>query len=315
MRENHHIDDLFRESIDKYGISPSDKVWASIDKKLQSKAVPSGKSKLGKSYLTGALIVAGSLGLLATYYFLPKENKKIALTTTAKQELVQSSPEKQNTSDQTTDNINAVSNQSVSKSNSAIVLQNAKANENTKLINYEAEKMNTSMNVPFFTDRFEKSEPEPFVPIDRKDNSFDKAILMMPYFQSGQTQVNANAANTSATNAAAEKNNNESAAEVQTKPTTQNAIYVPNAFTPNADGLNDMFMPQTNETFKEYKLYIFDRAGNNIFYSDELHRGWDGHAIINGNEVVKEDIYMWRIEIKNNKGEKEHMMGYLNLIK
>ena len=90
---------------------------------------------------------------------------------------------------------------------------------------------------------------------------------------------------------------------------------MPNAFTPNGDGLNDQFIPQSAENLKEYKLYIFDRSGNTVFYSDELHRGWDGRSIVNGSEVIREDIYMWRIELKNSKGEKEHLMGYLNLIK
>jgi hypothetical protein len=35
----------------------------------------------------------------------------------------------------------------------------------------------------------------------------------------------------------------------------------------------------------------------------------------NGTDDVKEDVYMWRIELKNSKGEKEHLMGSLTLLK
>jgi gliding motility-associated-like protein len=54
-------------------------------------------------------------------------------------------------------------------------------------------------------------------------------------------------------------------------------IYVPNAFTPNSDGLNDIFMPRTRyESIRNYRMYIFSRWGEQVFESSNILTGWDG---------------------------------------
>src|ERR1041384_3504677 len=53
------------------------------------------------------------------------------------------------------------------------------------------------------------------------------------------------------------------------------SIYVPNAFTPNGDGLNDVFLPVTRGV-KKYSLELFNRWGERIFFSREPMIGWDG---------------------------------------
>ena len=54
-------------------------------------------------------------------------------------------------------------------------------------------------------------------------------------------------------------------------------IWVPNVFSPDGDGLNDIFQPETTEAYPDkYNLYIFDRWGTEIFRSSEPGRGWDG---------------------------------------
>ena len=125
MNENHHIDDLFRESINKHGISPSDKVWASIDKKLQAKAMPAKKTKLGKPYLVGAVTILGSLALLTTYYVLPKDNKANTTVKSTKQESVKPAEEQLNiTSYTAADNSNKNVSSHTVKSNSNVVAKN-----------------------------------------------------------------------------------------------------------------------------------------------------------------------------------------------
>ncbi|MCQ2271770.1 MAG: choice-of-anchor L domain-containing protein [Bacteroidales bacterium] len=53
------------------------------------------------------------------------------------------------------------------------------------------------------------------------------------------------------------------------------ALWVPNSFTPNKDGLNDIFLPSVNCVAK-YDITIYDRKGGMIFYSDNPEVGWDG---------------------------------------
>ncbi len=43
-------------------------------------------------------------------------------------------------------------------------------------------------------------------------------------------------------------------------------IYVPTAFTPNGDGVNEVFAA-VGEGIKDFKMYVFDRWGNNVFKS------------------------------------------------
>lgn len=52
-------------------------------------------------------------------------------------------------------------------------------------------------------------------------------------------------------------------------------LYVPNSFTPNDDGLNDVFLPVVTNVAK-YSISVFDRHGALVFTSDNTEQGWDG---------------------------------------
>ena len=52
-------------------------------------------------------------------------------------------------------------------------------------------------------------------------------------------------------------------------------IYIPNAFTPNADQQNDVFYVRGN-TMRELSISIYDRWGEKVFESDDQKKGWDG---------------------------------------
>lgn len=53
-------------------------------------------------------------------------------------------------------------------------------------------------------------------------------------------------------------------------------LFMPTAFTPNGDGINDIYRipPQVNINLKEFSIY--DRWGNRVFYSNDIGKGWDG---------------------------------------
>jgi len=91
-------------------------------------------------------------------------------------------------------------------------------------------------------------------------------------------------------------------------------IYVPNAFSPNFDGTNDVFMAK-GEGIKEFKLYVFDRWGMQVFFSEDLYVGWDGRFQSKGKEIVQEDVYVWKIELRNIKGEPHNLKGTVTLIR
>jgi len=54
------------------------------------------------------------------------------------------------------------------------------------------------------------------------------------------------------------------------------AIYVPTAFTPNGDGLNDVFKPATQCYAKQFKFTVFNRFGQVIFTRQEPQKGLNG---------------------------------------
>ena len=70
-------------------------------------------------------------------------------------------------------------------------------------------------------------------------------------------------------------------------------LFVPNSFTPNNDGLNDVFKP-IGRGVKDYFLTILDRGGNIIFESDDMKKGWDGQ-LPDGNGWTSNEVVYYKI--------------------
>jgi gliding motility-associated-like protein len=68
-------------------------------------------------------------------------------------------------------------------------------------------------------------------------------------------------------------------------------VLVPNAFSPNGDGLNDIFKP-SNYLLSAYHMQVFNRWGELIFMTDNPSTGWDGTT--NGHPCPGE-VYIWLI--------------------
>jgi gliding motility-associated-like protein len=89
-------------------------------------------------------------------------------------------------------------------------------------------------------------------------------------------------------------------------------IYVPTAFTPNNDGLNDRLIP-IPVGIKTMKLFrIFNRWGQLIFSTTRLHEGWDGK--ING-VLQPTGTYVWMVEVVTNEDKVITKKGTLTLIR
>ena len=89
------------------------------------------------------------------------------------------------------------------------------------------------------------------------------------------------------------------------------SFYVPNAFTPNGDGLNEIFSPKAR-AIKSYSIIIFDRWGQKIFESNDFSNEWDG--TFKGKEC-KEDVYVWKINYINSKNKLIELTGHVSLIR
>lgn len=94
-------------------------------------------------------------------------------------------------------------------------------------------------------------------------------------------------------------------------------IYAPNAFTPNNDGLNDIFQPKGFGVVK-YQLQIFDRWGERVFETKSFDQGWDGKFRSKGldyDKVCEEGVYSWIINVTSVFGKAHELKGHVTLIK
>ena len=86
--------------------------------------------------------------------------------------------------------------------------------------------------------------------------------------------------------------------------------YTPDIFTPNDDGINDVFSPSLrNIDRNSYNLLIFDRWGNLIFETSDYNEGWDG-KLKNGT-LLKSDVYSYKINYNTNLGIEKEETGRL----
>ncbi len=95
------------------------------------------------------------------------------------------------------------------------------------------------------------------------------------------------------------------------------AIYVPNAFTPDGNGVNEMFNPVlTGFDEMEYTLFIFNRWGQLVFESHDMSVGWDGSYSLKRNDNVQDGAYTWKVFAKiKNSAERKQFVGHVALLK
>jgi gliding motility-associated-like protein len=92
-------------------------------------------------------------------------------------------------------------------------------------------------------------------------------------------------------------------------------IYIPNAFTPNSDGLNDGFRA-LGIGIEQFKIQVFDRWGALIFESIDINRAWDGSVKGKGNEeTTKEEVYVWKAEVTDVLKQHHDLIGHVTLVK
>ncbi len=93
------------------------------------------------------------------------------------------------------------------------------------------------------------------------------------------------------------------------------ALYIPNTFTPNGDGSNDLFFPQGIGVDPEhYSMIIFDRWGNLIYITSAWPGGWDG-TVQGSSTVCQIDSYVYKITTVDPNGLRKVYIGHVNLIK
>ncbi len=94
-------------------------------------------------------------------------------------------------------------------------------------------------------------------------------------------------------------------------------IFIPNSFTPNADGLNDKFMPVFSAYGldpKSFEMQIYDRWGHFVFETKDVSKGWDGSFENKFDSPIKQDSYIYKIHYKDINGRLYEKTGSLTLM-
>jgi len=93
-------------------------------------------------------------------------------------------------------------------------------------------------------------------------------------------------------------------------------VFIPNAFTPNGDGLNDSFKTVVNGPELDlYELMVLDRNGKEVFYTTNPNENWDG--TIKGSSFTSGPtmfIYILKIKSVEDSGPKT-LKGHIVLIR
>lgn len=92
---------------------------------------------------------------------------------------------------------------------------------------------------------------------------------------------------------------------------SESAIYAPNVFTPNGDGVNDEFRV-AYRSITEFRATVFNRAGNRIFEWTDPQKGWDGTY---KGRPVPEGPYFFVIRAVGSDGLEYLLKGDINLLR
>ncbi|MBC9934353.1 gliding motility-associated C-terminal domain-containing protein [Chitinophaga qingshengii] len=86
------------------------------------------------------------------------------------------------------------------------------------------------------------------------------------------------------------------------------AVYVPTAFSPNGDGVNDLFRAKINDDVSAFRMTVYNRWGAVVFDSTNPEAGWNGAREPNGS-------YVWVVIYTDSKNQARKQTGTLVLIR
>ncbi|MEI7979916.1 MAG: gliding motility-associated C-terminal domain-containing protein [Bacteroidota bacterium] len=88
--------------------------------------------------------------------------------------------------------------------------------------------------------------------------------------------------------------------------------FIPNAFTPQKNGLNDFFYPISNCKPEKFNLVVYDRWGSEVFYTNNYNEKWDG---MTGGKYCQSDVYYYVLSYKFSRTADKTIKGNVTLIR
>jgi len=89
-------------------------------------------------------------------------------------------------------------------------------------------------------------------------------------------------------------------------------VFVPSAFTPNGDGLNDLLRPRYNGIKHLDYFSVYDRWGQLVFTTSDMSKGWDGKV---RDQLQGNGVFVWIISAEGFDGKKFQLKGTTTIIK
>jgi gliding motility-associated-like protein len=102
-------------------------------------------------------------------------------------------------------------------------------------------------------------------------------------------------------------------AYVEVKVAYEPKVFIPTAFSPNGDGLNDVFKIEGIQYERLNSFQVFDRYGTKVFETTNIDRGWDG-TYMNG-EPASAGVYYYLIELAGADRTVIHKRGDVTLVR
>ena len=89
------------------------------------------------------------------------------------------------------------------------------------------------------------------------------------------------------------------------------SLYIPNAFSPNEDNHNNTFRAY-GENIERFEMWIYNRWGQEIFYTAVMEKGWDGTYL---GKQVENDVYVYRVIYRAIDGTEGSPSGSVTLVR
>ena len=94
-------------------------------------------------------------------------------------------------------------------------------------------------------------------------------------------------------------------------PASEQVLYIPNIFSPNSDGQNDVLFIR-GENIKEASMCIYNRWGEKVFETQDKNTGWDGTY---KGKACPADVYIFYVSITFADGVTEQRKGNVTLVR
>jgi gliding motility-associated-like protein len=89
--------------------------------------------------------------------------------------------------------------------------------------------------------------------------------------------------------------------------------WIPNVFTPNGDGFNDLFLPRIGKAVEAYQQTILDRWGRTMYVSNNLTHGWNGNDL--HGSPCSPGVYFYVLMVTNPSGGRVVRKGEVVLVR